>query len=62
MHKLQVINTNPRRLLLFNFTVNCEMDSGDITLETSDFNVNKMKEARRNKNLLTRRLLMNIFG
>ena len=31
-------------------------------LETSDFNVNKMKEARRNKNLLTRRLLMNIFG
>ena len=31
-------------------------------LETSDFNVNKMKETRRNKNLLTRRLLMNIFG
>ena len=32
MRKLQVINTNPRRLQWFKFTVNCEKDNGDITL------------------------------
>ena len=30
--------------------------------KTSDFTVNKMKEARRNENLVTLRLLINIFG
>ena len=32
MRKLQVINTNPRRLQWFKFTANCEKDNGDITL------------------------------